>query len=325
MGQVLVVRGGAIGDFILTLPAIQLIRASLPDPHIAVLGYRNVVDVAVEFGIVDEARSIEYGSMAQFFVPGAKLDEELSRWLGSFDLVVSYLYDPDGYFAGNIERCKVETFLQAIHKVDDDPSQGHAAGQLARPLEQLAMFLECPAPTLDFSRVPSRDASELIVDSEKRWIAIHPGSGSPRKNWPVEKWFETCRALQAADDLVHFAIVTGEADTESGEGLVSMLQTSGCRFTRWHARPLPELAWALRKCALFLGHDSGISHLAAASGARSVLLFGPTDSCIWSPQNQAVRVIEAAAGGAGKMDDISSDEVIGAALEALAGYAKIQP
>ena len=56
---------------------------------------------------------------------------------------------------------------------------------------------------------------------------------------------------------------------------------------------LPKLAAFLERCALFLGHDSGISHLAAAVGTRCLLLFGPTDPAIWAPANPAVKVIQA--------------------------------
>ena len=316
MGRILVVRGGAIGDFVLTLPAIQLIRESLPNPHISVLGYRNIVDVALEFGIVDEARSIEYGALAKFFAPGAELDRELMRWFGSFDLVVSYLYDPDGYFAENVERCGVETFLQGIHKVEDDPAAGHAARQLARPLERLAMFLENPAPTLDFETGGAAGESRLLagIEADVPLIAIHPGSGSPRKNWPLEHWVETCLQLNQARGSGRFVVVTGEAEGESGSEFSRRLRAAGLNVTRWHAEPLPDLALALRKCVLFLGHDSGISHLAAACGTRSVLVFGPTSADIWAPQNPGVTVV---ASVSGQMDGVPPGAVTAAAVDAL--------
>jgi heptosyltransferase-2 len=55
--------------------------------------------------------------------------------------------------------------------------------------------------------------------------------------------------------------------------------------------PLTTLANLLQNCSFFLGHDSGISHLAAAVGTPSLLLFGPTDPAIWAPQNAQVRVL----------------------------------
>jgi len=53
---------------------------------------------------------------------------------------------------------------------------------------------------------------------------------------------------------------------------------------------------------IFLGHDSGISHLAAAAGANCILLFGPTDPAVWAPQNDNARVIRAPDGDLRRLD-----------------------
>jgi heptosyltransferase-2 len=59
-----------------------------------------------------------------------------------------------------------------------------------------------------------------------------------------------------------------------------------------HQLPLPQLA-ALLAQSTFIGHDSGISHLAAAARARSFILFGPSDPNVWAPQNKDVTVLMA--------------------------------
>ncbi len=77
----------------------------------------------------------------------------------------------------------------------------------------------------------------------------------------------------------------------------------GCWRSAWKGKParfaknlaLPRLA-GLFENALFLGHDSGISHIAAAVGARCILLFGPTDPAIWAPANESVTVLQAPEG-----------------------------
>ena len=126
------IRGGAIGDFVLTLPALRLIRETLPEAHVEVLGYRPMIDLAQIAGYADEIRSIDYAPMAGFFAPGSKLDAELQEYFASFSVVVSYLFDPDGYFRGNLERAGVETIVQCPYKIDEDGES--AARQLAAPL-----------------------------------------------------------------------------------------------------------------------------------------------------------------------------------------------
>ena len=68
--RILVIRGGAIGDFILTLPAITLLRENFPDAEIEILGYEHIVALAHGRFYATAIRSIEYGPMAGFFVPG---------------------------------------------------------------------------------------------------------------------------------------------------------------------------------------------------------------------------------------------------------------
>src|SRR5262245_58790582 len=93
--RVLVIRGGAIGDFILTLPAIRLLREHMENAHLEVLGYKPIIELAQAAGLADATRHLEHASMAKLFVPHAKLDDALVEWLRSFNLIVSYLFDPD--------------------------------------------------------------------------------------------------------------------------------------------------------------------------------------------------------------------------------------
>ena len=114
-------------------------------------------------------------------------------------------------------------------------------------------------------------------------VAVHPGSGSPQKNWPLSRWVELCRWLHA-DHHAELLIITGEADGPAATALAPF-------GTSAHQLPLAQLVARLTQCRRFLGHDSGISHLAAACGVPSVLLFGPTDPALWAPPAPHVTVI----------------------------------
>lgn len=290
--RVLVIRGGAIGDFILTLPAIRLLRNSIPEVRIEILGYKPIVELAVSAGLAESVRSLEHGSMAKLFVPGVTLDRELLEYFRGFNLVVSYLYDPDGYFRGNMERIGVRTFLAASHHVE--PGAGHAAVQLARPLEKLAMYLDDPAPQIGLA-VPTNHSRGSPV------IAIHPGSGSLKKNWPTANWSRLGRELSEVFPHCRLALVTGEAEAERGVTKVMLEGWRELDFLHWDQMPLTQLAANLSTCAAFLGHDSGISHLAAACGLPCLLLFGPSDPATWAPVNAGVKVLSEASGDLQRM------------------------
>ncbi|MEQ1748397.1 MAG: glycosyltransferase family 9 protein [Prosthecobacter sp.] len=277
--RVLVIRGGAIGDFILTLPAIRLLRENIANCHLEALGYPGIVELAKHAGLADATRSLEHRTMASLFAPGASIDPALLEYLRSFNLVVSYLFDPDGILRANLERIGVKTLIECPHRVVD--GQGHASEQLARPLQKLAMFLEDPG-----WRAPLFISTQTAT---ARRIAIHLGSGSEKKNWPAEHWQRLADELQTRHPQTSIVFITGEAEEARGTDISTA-------FERWHSLPLTELADRLSACQLFLGHDSGISHLASACGVPCVLLFGPTDPATWAPPQSGVLVLRSPVG-----------------------------
>jgi heptosyltransferase-3 len=301
--RVLVIRGGAIGDFILTLPAIRLIRETLIGCHLEVLGYPDIAELAVKAGLADTVRSLEHRSMALLFAKGATLDPALVAYLLSFNVVVSYLFDPDGILRGQLEAIGVKTLLECPHSVR--PGQGHAAQQLAKPLENLAMYLDEPEWRTPLLGQPSL---EPMLGRKKR-TALHLGSGSVKKNWPVEHWRQVVAAMRQQHPDTEVMLITGEAERERGVDV-----TGFAAAEHWQALPLPELADRLRRCDFFLGHDSGISHLAATCGLPCLLLFGPTDPALWAPPQKAVQVLQA---GDGDWAALTTEKVIATVMECL--------
>ena len=289
MKRILVIRGGAIGDFVLTLPAIKLLRDEFPEARIEILGYKHIIALAENRFYADAVRSIEYAALASFFASDAKLPDGLAGYFGSFDLVISYLFDPDGVFERNLRRCGVETLLTCSPKVSGDTA---AAMQLAAPLAQLGLPLTNPAPVLFPSAADRRFADSFTAENSRGLIAIHPGSGSALKTWPTQQWRELGSALLDAASSVALIVIGGEADRAALAELKTHWKRSRLRFAE--DLPLPHLAAVIEKCALFIGHDSGISHIAAAVGVPCLLLFGPTDPNVWAPSNARVRVLQSA-------------------------------
>jgi heptosyltransferase-2 len=202
--------------------------------------------------------------------------------------VVSYLFDPDLFFENNLRRAGVKNFLPAYARIDDSE---HAAQQLARPLQRMALFLDDPAAEVFPTAEDRAQAKAFLGDSTAPVIAMHPGSGSPRKNWPAKHWAALAEWLGEYAPNSRLLLVGGEADAASMATVQATVQGSDVLISEH--MPLPQLAAVLDRCRLFLGHDSGISHLAAAAGARCLLLFGPTDPAVWAPANEGVKVITA--------------------------------
>jgi heptosyltransferase-3 len=283
LNRILVIRGGAIGDFVLTLPAIKLLRDRFPHAHLEILGYKHIAALAEKRFYADAIRSIESASLARFFARNSELPAELAEYFGGFDLILSYLYDPDGIFEANVKTCGDGAFIAGPSKLDNCE---HAALQLARPLAALGLSLTNPAAQL----FPIDDDRNAIRDLRANTV-FHPGSGSETKNWPIENWRELGNSLLAKGrDLL---IITGEADAVRTQQLKGVWKGKPVQFAE--NLPLPHLA-ALLEGRSFIGHDSGISHIAAAAGARCLLLFGWTDPAIWAPANENVTVLRAPEG-----------------------------
>ena len=298
--RILVIRGGAIGDFVLTLPAIRMLRQTLPHCHLEILGYRHIADIALHGGpekgttYADAVRNIEYGPMAAFFARNGQLAPDLCAYFAGFQQVVSWLFDPDGIFAANLERAGVRNFLGVHEKITDHQ---HASVQLARGLERMAIFLDENATPLFPDTATQADADAWLVEhttgnKSRPLVAIHVGSGSEKKNWPAGNWQRLGDRLAAGG--ARLLLIGGEADNAALDTLQRVLAIHTPLIAR-HL-PLPTLAALLARCSAYFGHDTGISHLAAATGTPSTLLFGPTDPSVWAPLGEHVRILRAPAG-----------------------------
>lgn len=280
--KILVIRGGAIGDFILTLPAITALRRQFPQAHLEVLGYPHIAHLALAGGIVDRVQPIEARGLAGFFAHGGELASELVDYFSEFDIVISYLYDPDEIFQTNVGRCLHGQFIAAPYR-PDETDKTHATEVYLKPLERLAIFDADPLPRLTIN-------SQFTTTNQ---LALHPGSGSEKKNWPEANWTELLQQLIAVSNL-DLLLVGGEAEGERLGRLAAALPAARIQVAR--SLPLAELARLLAPCVGFIGHDSGISHLAAALGLPCLILWADTMEEIWRPQGERIVIVRESVG-----------------------------
>jgi heptosyltransferase III len=285
MNRILVIRGGAIGDFVLTLPAIKLLRDRFPKAHLEILGNREIAALADKRFYADAIRSLEAGSLAKFFAKDLTPPSEWVDYFASFDFTISYLFDPDRIFETNLRRGGTKSFMAGPPKLDQSE---HAARQLARPLAALGLYLRDPAARLYPNDADRAFADCFRGDSARPQVVLHPGSGSETKNWAIERWQALGDSLLSAGH--NLLVIEGEADEKRARTLESAWSSKPVQFAK--DLPLPQLA-ALLEEKFFVGHDSGISHIAAAVGAKCLLLFGRTNPAIWAPANKNVTVLRA--------------------------------
>jgi heptosyltransferase-2 len=303
--KILVIRGGAIGDFILTLPVLAALRQQFPETRLELLGYPHIAQLALAGGLANAVRPIEARALAGFFAQGGRLDSELANYFSSFALTLSYLYDPDRIFQENVVRIARTQFIPGPHRPDDTGNL-HATEIFLQPLERLAIFGADPVPRLTLNPQPGTpDLSGRTDDPEilptevgvppqsLNQLALHPGSGSERKNLPEAKWAELLEQLVIRTDF-NLLLVGGEAEGDRLQRLAAPLPPH--RVVLAQNLPLAELAARLQHCTAFAGHDSGISHLAAALGIPTLVLWGETSEAVWRPRGPRVRLVHGGPG-----------------------------
>lgn len=243
MRRRLIIRPGAIGDFILTLPAIEFLKAD----------YLEVWAASANLPLArfaSRTRSIASTGLDMLeFTPS----EELLAELRNFDSIVSWYGANRPEFRRTVEGLPFN-FFSAIPP-DDCPI--HAA-------DFYATQAGCTIPAIPYIDCPRADGGFAV---------IHPFSSGARKCWPLDRYRELAQGIEARMPVRWCA---GPEDSLPEAVRIDNLY---------------ELACWLASARVYIGNDSGITHLAAAVGTPVVALFGPTDPRIWAPRGPRVRVV----------------------------------
>ncbi|MFA5264860.1 MAG: hypothetical protein WC378_13635, partial [Opitutaceae bacterium] len=185
--KILILRGGALGDFILTLPVIRLLRSRWAKARIELIGNARAAELAVIDGAIDAAYSQHEARWARLY-GREPLPAELENWFRSFDIVVNFWPDPDGEIAARFPARLDQVFLSAPAK----PVCAPAARHFCEALEPLGLHTGNFRARLRLSLFPSRQA----IPDEHPLVSLHPGSGSRNRNWPLDRWEELCERLK---------------------------------------------------------------------------------------------------------------------------------
>lgn len=276
--RTLVLFPGALGDFICFLPSLGKLANRRAVDLFARSDYGDIAPPPVR------TRSLECDQIARLFAPGADRDAEIARFFGAYAEVYSWMASGEPTFLANLSRLtrgRLRTFpfrprdwrrpmtryyLSCLGEDARGASFGHVVVQ-AEALRRSSQYWESHA--LGGERV----------------LGIAPGSGAREKNWPAAYFGDVARWWERQVGGRVLAIL-GPAEAERPEPIHLGTEALVVREER-----LGTVAALLSRCDLYLGNDSGLSHLAAALGVPTVALFGPTDPTEWAPQGRHVVVL----------------------------------
>jgi ADP-heptose:LPS heptosyltransferase len=260
---------GALGDLVLALPAIAGVR----DRHrelpltLAVSGWLRAL--AKVSAVADEVASLDDADVAGLFGGTRR-----PAWMAERPILYSWLGARDPDVAARLDALANRAHLLSIVR-GDGPRHASAVYRDQVHLDAAADFRW---PRL--AATPRVDA--VCTAARGPLLAVHPGAGSVAKRWAREGFDDVARRWrEGGGDVVE---LVGPAE----RALAPLPEAR--RADDW---PLADVAALLARVDAFLGNDSGITHLAAAMGARGIAVFGPTDARRWGPCGDGVGTISA--------------------------------
>jgi ADP-heptose:LPS heptosyltransferase len=281
--EIFVIRAGALGDAVLTLPFFHALRKRFSDCKISVIGSYPLLELLRGSPLADYLFRIDDAQFTGFFSNGA-VSDEWKRRIHSASIV--YLLMEDSVLFRNISHlCPGE-----VSMVSGIEKKGHAGERILSVLSGDGSGSIEYRPDAYLSEEDEDFGEEFLGNNGlkgEKTVVIHPGSGSKGKNWPAERF--ACAGKKLASYFGMKTLVSGgEADREAvsefmdnfGEGAVFAGELS-----------IRRLAAVIKRCRMYIGNDSGVSHLAAVLGVTTICVFGPTDPDVWAPRGREVFIV----------------------------------
>ena len=280
MPRACVLFPGALGDFVCFLPALYRLVNSIAVDLFARSEYAAIAPPTVT------VHSLERYELRQLFIADGAADPRVQQFFSRYAAIYSWFASQQPVFVEQIQkasqqRAQIFSFRPeqlAIHQADYYLSclaSKSKEGQTLEPVVALRAdaLLWCDA----FFRSNRLAGAPLLV--------MAPGSGAREKNWPEAHYLKVAQwwRQQFGGKVV---VVVGPVEAER-RGLEHLL--TSCTVAS--GLDLAQLAALLASCEVYVGNDSGVSHLAGAVGARTVAIFGPTDERQWAPRGPHVTIL----------------------------------
>ena len=288
---IVMIHPGGLGDVLLAVPAMVRLRTRFPNHCLALCAEDQVAKLLFACRIIDEWVSVQGRVCADLFAGADSVTGQLQIWLKDCDLVIGWMKDLDGKLSEKLKaagvrevivRSPFSTTIQATHQgdrfleaINEAPSDGEEDAPLTVTNPLLHLGRAClEAEGLAIGQVP---------------VVIHPGSGSAHKCVAPETLASVVIGLQISG--VTPVVLEGPADRDSVERLLQLCVNPPIVLK---GLDVLTVAGVLAQARLFVGQDSGVTHMAGLMGVRTVALFGPTDPDRWAPRGAHVTVVQGA-------------------------------
>ncbi len=287
---VVIFHPGALGDVVLAVPAMRRLLARFPLHRSLLISNEPIGRLLLECRMVDAWIPVQGAACADLFAGSVPASTELGHWLKECDCAVAWMNDEGGTLATVLRCCGVRELwiqspfhpeLKTLHQSDrfletigETVGEGSLDGQM-----------QIPSDLVERGQVR---LERVGIPFDRPIVLIHPGSGSRWKCVNPEVLALTIEQFQRVD-MCPF-ILAGPADRESVAGLSNLVPTVPVMA----GEDLSIIACLLARSVLYVGNDSGMTHLAALLAVPAIALFGPTDPERWAPRGPHVTVLRGA-------------------------------
>jgi ADP-heptose:LPS heptosyltransferase len=274
--RALVLFPGALGDFVCFLPTLEFLAERTSIDLLARTEFSELVPERVKTG------SLERFEIRHLFVSGGGSDDKVRRFFETYDCTYSWMGSGDLTFTHELEaatRGRLRLFQFRARE-----SQMHQADYY------LSCLQDSVSSTPHIPLLPDANQWAQVYWAKnflksKPVLAISPGSGAREKNWPVISFEAIARWWQ---ERAGGRVITILGPVEEERGGYDSLCHHGLAI---RGITLGRLAATIARCSLYIGNDSGTSHVAAALGVPTVAIFGPTSVNQWTPRGNTVLVL----------------------------------
>ena len=307
--HIAIIHTGAIGDLVQAAPLLAALRAKWPKARVTLVGRPERGALLRMAGLVDAILDVETAGLWRLAANRGEADA-LPRALSEADLVLDFL---------NVEGTEAALRARVVQLKALPPAEWKSSAAewlLEQARAALALPDVSPEPVLALSR-EARDAADRTLESHgitSAFVAIHPGSGSMKKNWPMARFEQVatriCREMGRA-----VVWLLGPAERERGP-----VPRAAEGRTVLDEMPLETVAGVLASADAYVGNDSGVTQVAAAvrsphgRATPPVALFGPTNARVWGPRGPHVHIVRSQDG---TMDAISVEQAWSAVRAAI--------
>ena len=264
MKKILVIREGALGDLILTFPVFSSLKRS--GFFVGVAGNRNYKKFIEKYAQIDIFIPVNSSEFLPLFSPSLSEKFEIEKKLSDFDIILCYS-EKKKPFSENLEKTCREKVIW--HPVKNEDLKIHITDYLLLPVKTLCTQI---------SKIPKIKIKRKMP----QYITIHPGSGSKKKNWEKENYAELIEKIGKEKVKVLLGPAE-ETDIEFWKNFIPENLIVNPDFD--------EIIKIAERTKIYIGNDSGITHLFAATGIPVIAIFGPTSPDVWGPRGENVKII----------------------------------